>query len=180
MIIKTIIFFLFIIVLIIYSCCSMSSRKEHEQEDINIQTFDYEYEEQNKVKHISEQNMQHQSMLRFQSDSEKLQNKFNITQSHAGCYLCNYRDKNICEYRNVKCKNIDICEQIYKETHKPKYYHYSLTFEKLIGRKNCIYYYVTMDKNQEETIVRDSIVRNIELVQITRKEFERKANRNGQ
>lgn len=46
---------------------------------------------------------------------KKISLLFNIDESHAGCYLCNYLDKYICiEYKNG-CKKLEQCKQIHKK-----------------------------------------------------------------
>lgn len=53
----------------------------------------------------------------FEEKVNRLVISHNITETHAGCYLCNYDDKFICHEFNNGCESIDECRNIYeKET----------------------------------------------------------------
>lgn len=50
----------------------------------------------------------------FEEKVNQLVGRHNITDIHAGCYLCNYGDKFICHEFNNGCDSVNKCKSIYE------------------------------------------------------------------
>ncbi len=50
----------------------------------------------------------------FKEESKRLSSEYEITETHAGCFLCNYEDRYICNEYNGGCKSLDKCKEIYE------------------------------------------------------------------
>lgn len=48
-------------------------------------------------------------------EENRLVSAYNITSTHAGCYMCNFEDKYICVEHNGGCKSLDKCRSIYEK-----------------------------------------------------------------
>ena len=48
-------------------------------------------------------------------EENRLISTYNITSTHAGCYMCNFEDKYICVEHNGGCKSLDKCRSIYEK-----------------------------------------------------------------
>lgn len=44
--------------------------------------------------------------------------KYNISNDHAACFICNYKDNYICKKFNGGCEHIELCERILNKTGK--------------------------------------------------------------
>ena len=51
----------------------------------------------------------------LEKEKNKLASTYNITNVHAECYLCNYKDKYICTEFNGGCDSLDKCSSIYEK-----------------------------------------------------------------
>lgn len=48
-------------------------------------------------------------------EENRLVSTYNITSTHAGCYMCNFGDKYICVEHNGGCKSLEKCRSIYEK-----------------------------------------------------------------
>lgn len=48
----------------------------------------------------------------FKEESKRLISEYEITETHAGCFLCNYEDRYICNEHNGGCRLLDKCKEI--------------------------------------------------------------------
>lgn len=48
-------------------------------------------------------------MSEFEKLKARIKTEYDLTDVHAGCYICNYRDQYLC--RN--CTGLDKCEEVY-------------------------------------------------------------------
>ena len=54
----------------------------------------------------------------IEKEEQRLVSIYNISSGHAGCYMCNFGDKYICEVYNGGCEDLDKCKSIYKKEQK--------------------------------------------------------------
>ena len=60
-----------------------------------------------------------QRFSKFEKEMNRLASTYGITDTHAGCYMCNYEDKFICHEYNNGCESVDKCKEIFeKESEK--------------------------------------------------------------
>lgn len=58
----------------------------------------------------------------FFQKCKMISKKYNISNNHAACFICNYNDDYICKKFNGGCKTIKTCEEIYNgENEEDKY-----------------------------------------------------------
>ena len=51
----------------------------------------------------------------IEQEENRLASTYNITNVHAGCYMCNFKDEYICVKHNGGCKNISKCRSIFEK-----------------------------------------------------------------
>lgn len=51
----------------------------------------------------------------IEKEQNRLVSTYNITNVHAGCYMCNFENEYICHKVNGGCKNISKCREIFKK-----------------------------------------------------------------
>lgn len=54
-------------------------------------------------------------LKKFEEKVNRLSTLHNITETHAGCYICNYGDEFICHEFNNGCDSVDKCRSIYEK-----------------------------------------------------------------
>ena len=71
-------------------------------------------------------------MNEFDARVDEISLLYDVSNDHAGCYLCNYEDDYICHKFNGGCKNVNVCAYI-QETELQKRLEHVNTFLKEIG-----------------------------------------------
>lgn len=64
------------------------------------------------------------SLEEFHNERNKLNERFGINSIHAGCYLCNYGDRWLCNEREdgMGCRHLGQCEEMYDVHLLEKYF----------------------------------------------------------
>ncbi len=57
-------------------------------------------------------------LIDFEEETQKLSSAYGITETHAGCFLCNYEDRYICNEYNGGCGSLAKCKEIYRKENK--------------------------------------------------------------
>ena len=55
---------------------------------------------------------------KIEKEQNRLSSIYNITNVHAGCYMCNFENKYICVEHNGGCSGFDKCRSIYEKEHR--------------------------------------------------------------
>lgn len=53
--------------------------------------------------------------VEIEKEQNRLTSIYNITNVHAGCYMCNFENKYICVEYNGGCSGLDKCRSIYEK-----------------------------------------------------------------
>lgn len=72
---------------------------------------------------------------KFFKETAILQNKYNISHTHAACYVCNYDDDLLCHKFNNGCTCIETCRKIYDKENKMR----ELDTIQKMGKLNTVY-----------------------------------------
>ena len=51
----------------------------------------------------------------IKKEQDRLASTYGITNVHAGCYMCNFGSKYICEEHNGGCSGFDKCRDIHRK-----------------------------------------------------------------